>query len=155
MRRRLIWSGLAFGFVVAVAVAGLVWVVFSPNSKAWNDESRVIQTRGVVMEEQRGSGSCKGADYDTRLEWTQDGEIRSAWTNTCRSGPDVGDTVDVWVRDDGKIKLTSPGATNVLTVFGILFFLGLGLLVFFSVRNSLRKVAGWTAAAGSSHEGRD
>lgn len=139
-RRRLIWSGLLYGLVTVVAVAGLVIVGFSANNRGWNDESRVVQTRGVVAEEVDGRGSCKGADFDTRLEWTQDSEVRTAWTNTCRSGPDVGDEVDLWVRDDGEIVLTDPGATNVFIVVGVLFFIGLGVFVLFSVRSNLRTV---------------
>lgn len=139
-RRRLIWSSLLYGLVTVVAVVGLVIVAFSSNNRGWNDESRVVQTRGVVVEEVDGSGSCKGADFDTRLEWTQDGEVRTAWANTCRAGPDVGDEVDVWVRDDGRIVLTAPGTTNVFIVVGVVFFLLLGAFVYRSVRVQLRTV---------------
>lgn len=139
-RRALIGTGVAVGLVCLIAFAGLVFVSFSADRQGWNDESRVTQVRGLVVEEVRGAGSCKGADFDTRLEWTQEGEARTAWTATCRSGPDVGDTVDMWVRDDGAVKLTSPGATNVFTVLGGLVFIGLGALTFFSIRSNVRKV---------------
>lgn len=139
-RRRLISSGVVFGLVIVGVVGGLIALTFSADRQAWNDDSRVVQTRGLVVEEVAGTGSCKGADFDTLVEWTDGDELRSAWTSTCRSGPDVGDEVDLWVRDDGEVALKAPGATTVLTVVGILFFAGLGALTFFSLRFNLRKV---------------
>lgn len=125
---------------VVIAV-GLTSLFFTADRQGRNDESRVLQTRGTVVEEVRSStGSCKGADFDTRIEWTQDDDLRTAWTNTCRSGPDVGDRVDVWVRDDGEITLRAPSTTVVILVLGSLFFLGMGALCCFSVRFGLRKV---------------
>lgn len=149
-RRGLIWSGLAFGLVTVVAIGGLAVLMFSADRQAWNDESRVVQTTGQVVEEVAGAGSCKGADYDTRVEWTQDDEPRTAWVATCRSGPDVGDEVDIWVRDDGEVVLRAPGATNVLIVVGISFFAGLGVLTFFYVRYNVRTVNAKLAALRST-----
>lgn len=147
LRRKFIWSSLVFGLVTVVAVGGLTIVMFSADRQGWNDESRVVQTRGQVVDEVSGSGSCKGADFDTLVEWTQDDELRTRWVATCRAGPDVGDEVDIWVRDDGEVVLRDPGATQVLTVVGILFFVGLGMLVFFSVRANLRTVNEQLASA--------
>lgn len=77
-RRALIGASVVF---VAVCVV-LTAVMFTSDSKARNDDTRVIQTRGVVVDEVRGQGSCKGrdSDFETRVEWTQDGEVRSAST---------------------------------------------------------------------------
>lgn len=133
---------MAVTVLLVGAVVGMIAFAFTPDHRAWEDKSRVLNTHGVVIDEVRGSGSCKGADYDTQLEWTQDGESRTGWTNTCRSGPDVGDRVEMWIRDDGKIVLTEPSTTNVLIVFGVLLFLGLGVMSYFSLRANLRDVNG-------------
>lgn len=139
-RRKLIWSSVAVSVLLVGAAIGLIALYFSPDHQAWGDESRVFHTHGIVIDEVRSSGACKGADFDTQLEWTQDGESRTGWTRTCRSGPDVGDRVDMWIRDDGKIVLTEPSTTNVLIVFGILLLLGMGAMSFFSLRANLRLV---------------
>lgn len=140
-RRKTLSSGVLLGLLCGAAVAGLVALAFSQDRHGWNDEARVVQTHGLVVDEMRASGgSCKGADFETQLEWTQDGDLRTVWTATCRSGPDVGDTVDLWVRDDGAVKLTSPSATNGLMILGGLFFVGMGAVVFFSTRAMLHTV---------------
>lgn len=150
-RRGLIRTTSLLIALCVVVITALVAVMFSEDRKAWNDESQVTQTQGAVAEEVRSSrGSCKGPDFDTRIEWIQDGETRTAWTGTCRSGPDVGDTVDVWVRDDGEITLTEPSTTVVFTVVGIMFFGGLGILVIFVLRSNLRRLN--RRVAGIDHE---
>ena len=139
-------SAIAVSVLLAVACIGLVAFLFSSERQGWDDESRVLQTHGTVIDEVPGSGSCKGRDYETQLEWTQDGELRTGWAGTCSSGPGVGDRVEMWVRDDGKITLTAPSATVVFLVLGVLFFLGLGALSYFTLRSSLRAVDSKLAA---------
>lgn len=139
-RRTLIWSAVAVSVLLVVACVGLVALLFSSERQGWDDESRVLHTHGTVIDEVSGSGSCKGRDYDTQLEWTEDGQLRTGWARTCASGPDVGDRVEMWVRDDGKITLTEPSATVVFLVLGVVFFLGLGVLSYFSLRSNLRAV---------------
>lgn len=150
-RRALIRISTIFVVVCVVVIAGLATMTLMASSQAWNNDSRVTRTQGVVVDEVRGQGSCRGrgADYETRVEWTQGGEVRSASTSTCASGPDVGDTVDVWVRDDGQIRLTAPSTTLTLTLVGMLAIAGLAVFVSLKLRTNVRRIDQQLAATPS------
>lgn len=133
---------------LAVAVSLAAYGLSSAH-QGWMDESRVKQTTGRVIDEKPAEhAGCKGGgNTDTLVEWTEAGEPTSRWIGTCRSGPDVGDTVDVWVRDDGAVTLTPPKSAATFVWGGAGFFVLLAVFVYFSMRANLSDMRRTDSAA--------
>lgn len=121
-RTTIVLSVLAAVFV-GLSVFVVAWAAWDPDARQ-HLLGRSVHTTAEVVDSSE-AGSCRGGtEHDYRLEWSEDGSLRSETITRCGERYSVGERIDIW-STDGDPYTVGPTGWRVLNVALLVSFAGM------------------------------